>query len=345
MKSKLYNAYIGELFKTSRKGTFVKLLIALIVVFILVSILFTVISNLYEEVGIQDEIGLIEFQTNDEAIEYYEQLIKDQETYKETVNMIGINDNTLYSYKANLAKYKYLKEHNISPTSVNDFSGQSLSMNANTFVPTIMSIVVTILIIFSITVSYRNYAYEINRGTLKMQLLRPIKRTTVFTAKWLSTYTISCIFLLLFTIIAEIIGVLKFGVSAKSLVVVVNQDNVFLVSPIVQFIVLLINYMFQLYAYIQFTYFVANTVRKGTTASLIISLIMFLIGASIEGGLGYIYIGYLGFAVNMDWVSALTVTGPSMEYMNIYSMLAISLLWAVGMTVFNYYSVKNRDIN
>ena len=150
MKSKLYNAYIGELFKTSRKGTFVKLLIALIVVFILVSILFTVISNLYEEVGIQDEIGLIEFQTNDEAIEYYEQLIKDQETYKETVNMIGINDNTLYSYKANLAKYKYLKEHNISPTSVNDFSGQSLSMNANTFVPTIMSIVVTILIIFSI---------------------------------------------------------------------------------------------------------------------------------------------------------------------------------------------------
>lgn len=339
-----FNAYKGELYKSTRKQTLLKLVIAIVIVLILVTLVFSFMDSILGSMGISN-VNLPTFNSNEEAVEIIKTTIADYEGQiaRGEIKKGGITENKLYQFRALLAKYEYLLANNLSDSDYIDY-GVSGSTNGIGYVTQIMRVLAEVIMFFAIIMCVKNYIAEIHSGTIKMQLLRPITRAKTFTAKYLSIYTISFCALLVFTIVAEVIGIIKFGAESKYILGVVDAKNVFVMSPFSYILVEFLGQAVKIFAVCQLTYFVSN-IFNGRNSAIAIPIVILLLGSSIEGLLAYGYVGYVGFVSNFNFLTALSINGPIFRGMRLWTMLIICALWLAGMMTFNYLSFKKKDIN
>lgn len=338
------NCYKGEMYKISRKKTYLKMIIALIVILGLILAVYTLLDKAFDMAGLDNGLPS-SFNSNEEAIDYYKYKIDEYEQNIKygSIKQIGVAKSKLAEYKAGLAKYEYLQEKGLSDAQFDDLGGLG-DASAGNFTLTAISSLAQIISIFAIVMAAKNLTVEKNNGTLKMQLIRPNSRTTIFTAKHLAVLTASLIFLIGGTIVAQVIGVLKFGASSKTMLAVLDSKYVFQISPFGAVALLLAISVIQIIAFIQLTYFI-SMISKGKNAPLVLGLLMVLIGSVVESFLAYLGVGYIGFVSNLELFSAFTLQGAPMNGMYLWTMLSITIAYIVLMVVTNYFVFNKQDIN
>lgn len=255
---------------------------------------------------------------------------------------IGLLDYGLYRAKAEIAFYQYLLDNNLNMSSI--VVPGSISMDGAGYISTVISFAIDVIVIFAIVMACKNFGGEKANGTLKMQAMRPVSRRQMLSAKWLSVWSISSVMLVVVVILAQIVAMMKFGVETKDVICVLNGEKAFKMSYLGYLTIEVLSQIVVLFCIIQLSHFVCSLFwRKGS--GLAITMLLFFLGGAIETILGYVYVGYVGFFINLNFLSTLgTVSTPPLRGMNLYSMLAITVVWQVSMMTFNYLHFDKCDI-
>lgn len=116
-------------------------------------------------------------------------------------------------------------------------------------------------------------------------------------------------------------------------------------SPAAMLIIYLVYYATVIFAYTSLGMFLACVIKKNEALPIVIALIIVFLGGSIEGTLGYAFIGYAGFATNISWINALTINGPTLNHMALYTMIPIAFVWVFGMLALGWNSFRKAEIH
>lgn len=337
------NILKAELFKLAKGKQLVKLIVALIIIFVVFTILF---NFLYELAGeVLNNTTATDGEVTEEAVEIakanYDEAVKQNESLNAYRKMTNTN---VYQAKAVYNLYKYMYEHNVSISSVS-MLGAITDLSANSYISFMMDIMATIFAIFGIVIMIKSFAGERSNGTLKMQLLRPISKDAIIIGKLLATWIVSIGALIFMFVVTCVVGVIAFKVNASQVIGILNGENVFMISPAGAMIITLIYHITYVSQFIMLGLFAASLMKKNSGGSIAIGLVALLVGGNIEQLLGYIFVGYIGISLNISWMNALTLTGPSLNYMNLYSMLGISILWFAGMLAASILMFRKEDVH
>ena len=337
------NILKAELYKLAKGKSLVKLFVALIIIFVVFTILF---NFLYELAGeVLNNATATGGEVTEEAVEVakanYDAAVKQNES----LNVFRkITNTNVYQTKAIYNLYKYMYENNVSTSSVS-FLGTISDLSANSYISFMMDIMATVFAIFGIVTMIKSFAGERSNGTLKMQLLRPISKDAIIIGKLLATWIVSIGALIFMFLAACVVGVIVFKVNTSQVIGILNGESVFTISPVGAMIITLIYHITYVSQFIMLGLFASSLMKKNSGGSIALGIVVLLIGANIEQLLGYIFVGYIGISLNISWMNALTLTGPSLNYMNLYSMLGISILWFVGMLASSMYMFRKEDIH
>lgn len=326
------NAFAGECYKIFRKGKIFILLGVLVALALLLTFGFQILQDFGGAFDISVDMDTIdeEIAALEETIANYTPAIKN-----------GLIDTELYQLQSTLAYLKYLKAGNLRSS---DFvlAGQEAFDSAG-YIDAVLGSSFGIIALFSVIMICRSWGGEKSDGTLKMQLLRPIGRKKMYGAKVLSVWCIGALVFIALILFAQIVAMIKFGVATKKVIYVVGATKVG-VMPYMGYLALQIVFkLFALFAYIQFGAFMCNlTWKKGNGMALAILACIF--ASNLERLLGYLYVGYVGMFINLDFMSALSLTGPMLKGMNLVSMIIISTVYQVVFAIFNLYHAEHCDI-
>ena len=335
------NIFKAELYKLAKGKSLIKILIAIAIIFIVFSLLFNLVYELIGSYSVARDKVDVDASDVAAAKMMYEEAVKANEELKAPQKMAN---NSIYYLKAVYTEYKYMYENNLSFASVRGFNEET-AINTNTYISFIMQIMGLVIAIYAAVSIVRSFAGERASGTLKMQLLRPISKEAIVVGKLLAVWVVS-IGLFIFTfLVACVVGICAFKADPKAVLIVLNASTVIKTTGAVEIIIMFIYYITRLTQFIALGMFISNIIKKNEGASIALTLVILLIGSTIEDVLGYIFIGYAGININIDWISALTTSGPTLNYMNLYSMIGISLAWFVGMIATSIFSFKRADIH
>lgn len=333
-----------ELYKISRKKTLLKLAIAVVVIVLIVMIAGLAIQYLIGQSGVQTNQP--DYKRQIEALEQQLAILKERPSTSALYRLIIFNEE--YSVRAQITYYRYLLENNIAAGAVTSYStGDTLAADYDyyTFTTLCTSTMMTAIVIFMIVMASRNTLGEFNSGAMKMQLMRPIDRNKFLTAKWLSVYIVSIGVLLFTMIFSFLVGIIAFGASSPDVLLVVNASGTMRVSAIGALIISFLIKCVYIFAVLQLTVFV-NMILKRNASAIALNIVISVmnIGTIIETVAAIPFVGFAGFLANIQWESALGLTGPALKGMTLWSMIPISFAWIAFFTVMNYMKFRKREI-
>ncbi len=148
-------------------------------------------------------VGLIfKFGTKDKPItsEWKQELIAENQQYQKQVEQSNSGPEKKY-YQKEIAKNEYRIDHNVKPVSGKNIWNFTNEMTGMT----------QLIIIFTIIVVSTSISSEFTWGTIKLLLIRPVSRTTILLAKYVSSLIYSIFMILLLFAFSWFIGGILFG--------------------------------------------------------------------------------------------------------------------------------------
>ncbi len=282
--------------------------------------------------------------TSAEMARYYElQLEEYRKAVESGATEQKLSDTTETQLKNMIAIYTYCDEHGIDPDKLTTLGTSTmLRMSSSDYVTTMTQLVFAFVTIMSIVLAAKTFAGEREDGTMRMQLTRPIKRSTLLTAKHAAVFVSSMATGLALTVIFMVVGATFFDASTSRVVLVDAYQNVTIINPYAAILLLLAIYAVTVEVVVQFTLFVGTFVTK--TGALAIPLVLYLFAGSVAMLLYNTGLPFVGLFTNLSWASALTPAGAPIRGMSIYSMIAVTLVWTAAMTTTNYLMFEKRDL-
>ena len=279
-----------------------------------------------------------------EMARYYElQLEEYRKAVESGATEQKLSDTTETQLKNMIAIYTYCDEHGIDPDKLTTLGTSTmLRMSSSDYVTTMTQLVFAFVTIMSIVLAAKTFAGEREDGTMRMQLTRPIKRSTLLTAKHAAVFVSSMATGLALTVIFMVVGATFFDASTSRVVLVDAYQNVTIINPYAAILLLLAIYAVTVEVVVQFTLFVGTFVTK--TGALAIPLVLYLFAGSVAMLLYSTRLPFVGLFTNLSWASALTPAGAPIRGMSIYSMIAVTLVWTAAMTTTNYLMFEKRDL-
>lgn len=339
---KTMQLYINESKKIFTAKGFVIFLVILLLLCLIVAFSQIIVGDL---LGVEGDI--INGNYGGDAEQLLEDVNIQIEQYEKAVEAgeieVKFYDTTLQNLKTKALVYKYLADNDINLSNVMFLNSYSLGQkSAVDFVLLMMQTVGQFCTIMAIVVVAKLCIGERENGTMRMQLVRPHKRTALLTSKMMAAFTSAVVVIVVFTVLAQLVGALFFKGSIKQIIVTDGVKNVALINPYTAFFITALSSLVAIWLLMQLTVFVGNF--ASTTASIVVPIIVFLLGSVISALLTKTGLPWIGIMTNLNWISALSLSGTSFVGMNIYTMVAITLLWSVGLTVANYLIFKKRDL-
>ncbi|MGN0798738.1 MAG: ABC transporter permease [Christensenellales bacterium] len=150
-------------------------------------------------------------------------------------------------------KYCYLLENDFTDS---DFAS-TLSFNKNSSQETnafdymyfAMEIVSVVIIAFTVVLGAGMIAKEHSQGTIKLLAIRPYKRWKIIIAKALATLFFGFVFMLVSAVVSLITGIIVYGISFPSMLVVFNASTVFVAPIWTVFLIYLATLMLKIWVY------------------------------------------------------------------------------------------------
>lgn len=253
------------------------------------------------------------------------------------------SDTTETQLRNMIAIYTYCDEHGIDPDKLTTLGTSTmLRMSSSDYVTTMTQLIFAFVTIMSIVLAAKTFAGEREDGTMRMQLTRPIKRSSLLTAKHAAVFVTGMTLGLVLTVLFMIVGAAFFDASTSDVILVDAYQNVTIINPYAAILLLLAIYAVTVEVVVQFTLFVGTFVTR--TAALAIPLVLYLFAGTIAMFLYDTGLPFVGLFTNLGWANALTPVGAPIRGMSIYSMIAVTLVWTAAMTATNYIMFEKRDL-
>ena len=166
---------------------------------------------------------------------------------------VGFEDANSYRLAEAKTKYCYLLENDYADSDL----ASTLSFNKNSYSETnafdymyfAMEIVSIVIITFTVVLGAGMIAKEHSQGTIKLLAIRPYKRWKIIFAKTLATLFFGFVFVLLSTIVTLITGIIIYGISFPTMLVVFNANTVFVAPIWAVFLIYLATLMLKIWIY------------------------------------------------------------------------------------------------
>ncbi len=252
-------------------------------------------------------------------------------------------DTTETELRNMIAICEYCQEHGVDINKLITLGSLgSLNMSSSDYVTTMMQVAFSFVIIMAIVLAARCFAGELEDGTMRMQLTRPVKRGVLLSAKYTATFVSSMTLGIVFTVLFMVIGAIAFNGTTYDVVLVDAYQNVAVINPYAAICLLVLFNAVALAVVIQFTVFVGTFFTK--TGSLAIPLVLYLFADTVAALLYNTGIPFVGLFTNLNWAAGLTPTGAPIRGMSIYSMIAVTTVWFAAMTAINHIAFEKRDL-
>ena len=325
----------------SSKGFWI-FIVAILVLCLMVTLSFKMIGDLMEGM---DDTGLTGSGADaGQLVEVYRQQLDE---YLQQVESGQIKqkpgDTTEMTLRNSIAICEYCIEHGIDVNSLVAIGSiSSFNMTSGDFVNMMSQVSFTFVCILAIVISARTLAGEIDDGTMRMQLTRPIKRYVLLLAKQGAVFVAGLTVAVAFMAAFMAGGALFFEGTATDVVLVDAYQNVAVINPYAAILLTFLFFAVELATMIQFTMFIGSFVNK--TGALAIPLVTYLFVDTIALLLYNTGLPWIGLFTNLNWASGLTTAGAPVRGMSIYTMMAITAVWFAGMTAVNYTVFEKRDL-
>lgn len=245
----------------------------------------------------------------------------------------------LYRMKATLSVMEYCKKNNMPFDVIKTAADLKSAVSALKVAGSIFSLMA---VIFAITAAARLIADEWKRGTLKMTLVRPVKREEIFGAKLLAAFTSGVMVYVAGFLLIVIYALARWGADSSTLYYVFNAKNAFIASSALSVVLQFFDTVIAIAAYVCFTACI-SVLFKNTLSSVVLPLISFLgIGAS---ALRYAGIGAFLLSSNLNTLSVYFAVGsPPFHGMNFWWSFTALILYFTIFILSGFLLFKKRDI-
>lgn len=256
-----------------------------------------------------------------------EQRITNMESQLNDPNMAADQNYTKY-LKETVMVSRYALEHNYDTEKQTLWSMVMFSSN-----------LITLLSIFTIVIAADIVAGEFAGGTIKLLLIRPVRRWKILLSKYLSTLLFAIFGLLLMLVSAMIIGAVAYGVDGFSIPFLAVKDGVVVERSM--FLQGLVNYGYEcvsLVMMVTFAFMISSAFRSSSMA-IGLSLGLMFLGNMITAVLQrYDWIKYFLFSnLNLQQYSAghkPVVEGMTMGFSIVMLLLYFAAFAAVAWSLF-----------
>lgn len=232
----------------------------------------------------------------------------------------------------------------------NDELQYDLSINANTELLRVFDSLGFFVIIAVIIISGTIVSEESNKGTIKLLLVRPYKRTKILLAKFISAVIILVISLVFIVAIQGIVGGAIFGFGSYSEKIVMynfNSNSIELVSGL-RYLVMSAICILPMYLLLMVLSFTISTVLTNAPMAIAIPLLGTM-GADIINSLltvKFEKVKFLLYFVTPNWDLSIYAFGktPTFEIQTLPFSIVICLVYFVVLLGLSMFVFKKRDI-
>lgn len=236
-------------------------------------------------------------------------------------------------YQQQIAINEYRLEHNIKPIENNSIPG-FLNMTAN------LGVIITL---FTVIVAAGSVASEFSLGTIKLLLIRPVKRYKILISKYFSTLLFALVLLAILFGSSLLIGSLLFGMEDADIPYLSYVDGHVEEVSMVSHILTLYGYgSIELIMMATFAFMISTVFRSSSLAIGITIFLLFTGGQVVQLLSRYDWAKYILFAntnllVYKDGIPI--VKGMTLSF----SVLMLVLYYLVFVTL-SWWIFKKRDI-
>jgi len=179
--------------------------------------------------------------------------ISDTYSDKEMSAYIGFENFNTYKYQESLSKNIYLYDNDLVDkdyaTMFSFNANSSNETNAFDYMYFTIEIASFLIIAFTVILGAGMVSKEFTDGTIKLLAIRPFKRKKIILSKIYATMFFAFIFVLVSTIVACITGIIIYGISFPSMLVVFNATTVFTLPIWVVFLIYLLCLFIKVWVY------------------------------------------------------------------------------------------------
>lgn len=233
-----------------------------------------------------------------------------------------------------IALNQYRIDHDIPPVESNTLWG--VMTDATNFTG--------IAALFTIVIAAGIVSNEFSWGTVKLLLIRPVSRSKVLLAKYMSTLLFACFMLVTLFVASFLIGVLFFGMSGAEYPYLAYQDGQVVEQSMITHIITLFGLQsVNLIMMVTFA-FMISTVFRSSSLAIGISLFLMFTGPQIVQLLSkYEWSKYILFAnTNLSqYIDGI----PLVEGMTMKFSISVLLVYFMMFTVLSWVIFKKRDVS
>ncbi|WP_309245521.1 ABC transporter permease [Virgibacillus proomii] len=232
-----------------------------------------------------------------------------------------------------IEKNNYYLEHDIQPATYDAW--QFVGENAG------LLMVVSLLVII---IAAGIVANEFRWGTIKLLLIRPIKRSGILLSKYIAVLLFALYTLMFLFIAAWLIGAIFFGVSEIDATIVKDAKDGFTSIPLIKDI--FTNYSFRLVDLLMMTTlaFMISTVFRNSSLAIGVSLFLLMSGSSIVQMLAdKEWVKYILFA-NTDLRQYVGGNSPIIEGMTLGFSITVLIVYYVVFILTSWIVFIKRDV-
>jgi len=252
-------------------------------------------------------------------------------TYQDKIN---INKS-----KETFEKSKYIIETGNNINKVNDLRG----ILGNSFIEFEMFIIIIIVIVSGTIVSE-----EFNKGTIKLLLVKPYKRSTILLSKFLTSIIIVIFSILLLLFMNLLVGGILFGFDSLTNPVVYynfNTESLVMINPILNYFLIVLTKL-PLLLIIMSLAFMLSTVFTNSVIAITLSLVFYTFSGVINQLITSLNVKYLNFFITLNWQFEEYLFGrlPSFEHINLSFSIIMSIIYFVVFVLLSFITFKRKNI-
>ena len=275
---------------------------------------------------------------------------------------VGYEDFNSYFYEESFTKNLYMIENNIVDSSIsNSFSFNINSgsiTNAFDYMFFAMEIISFLIITFTVILGAGMISKEYSDGTIKLLAIRPYSRSKIILSKILATMFIGFLFLIISAIVAFITGIIIYGLSFPTTLVVINASIAFTTPVWVLFLIYIGLLMIKIWLF-SLIAIAISTIFKSYVWAVCFSAGLYLVNiilTFIANGAAFLKFNIFShFDLFKYFGGGFIKSGVESNVTNLFSLsvIADTNLWisvivvsslAVALNILIFSVFKNRDI-
>ncbi len=286
---------------------------------------------------VANDLG-VEYQTNWQAL--IEQQLKDLERRLENPY---IPDEGKASLRVQAEQLQFYLDNDISPlnSTAGKFMGRFIEQSIFLFLPLLIILLASDMV-----------SGEVNSGTIKMLLTRPVPRWKILASKWIALLVLELIVILMVAVIAFVIAMFTFRISGLTepvmtgFKIVNNQLNTQLVRTIPQW-----HYLLMVYAIAYYVAIVIGSLSlavsvfvKSTAASIGVMMSTLIGGSFLSFFISEWEITKYLYTVNLNLVAYLSGRFQSFDGLTMVFSTLVLLGWALGAMGMAFIHFTQKDM-